>query len=321
MKRLLTCLALLGFGTFATAAEPVYATDIRPILADNCYECHGPDKAKGGLRLDSPDGIRAGSKQRAVIIPGNPGKSPLYTVTMLPPNDDDFMPAKGEPLKAVQQDLLKAWIAAGAKFGDGAPASTTTPIAAAESPTIERSAAAPARDPRQTPALAKLLATGMAVEADGDGWLVNAAHLPKGVNEEHLRLFSPAGPDIVNLGLAGSGITDRQVKLLAPLTGLLCLDLSRNPDLGDIGLGELARLPAANTLESLNLYATGITDRGVDSLGKFTALDRIYLWQTKLTPTGIERLHKVLLDCHIVLGPTDLPSQPLVKGAGKRKKK
>ncbi len=124
MKRLLTCLALLGFGTFATAAEPVYATDIRPILADNCYECHGPDKAKGGLRLDSPDGIRAGSKQRAVIIPGNPGKSPLYTVTMLPPNDDDFMPAKGEPLKAVQQDLLKAWIAAGAKFGDGAPAST-----------------------------------------------------------------------------------------------------------------------------------------------------------------------------------------------------
>ncbi|HLW67054.1 MAG TPA: c-type cytochrome domain-containing protein, partial [Gemmataceae bacterium] len=74
-KRILFSVALLGsVAGIAHAAEPIgYNHDIRPILSDNCFKCHGPDSAarKAGLRLDKREvAIEAGA-----IVPGQPDKS------------------------------------------------------------------------------------------------------------------------------------------------------------------------------------------------------------------------------------------------------
>ncbi|MCH9022117.1 MAG: hypothetical protein IID32_05075, partial [Planctomycetes bacterium] len=61
-----------------------FATRIEPIQAKHCYQCHGAEKRKGKLRLDSPDAIRQGSENGLVVIPGKPEKSSLYTLTTLP---------------------------------------------------------------------------------------------------------------------------------------------------------------------------------------------------------------------------------------------
>src|SRR5262245_23280069 len=67
---------LLLFAAGARAADPVeFNRDVRPVLADNCFGCHGPDSAarKAKLRLDRrDDAIKAG-----VIVPGKPDESPL----------------------------------------------------------------------------------------------------------------------------------------------------------------------------------------------------------------------------------------------------
>src|SRR6188768_4594640 len=95
------------------AAEPLrYNRDIRPILSDNCFACHGPDKdkRKAGLRLDlKEDAFRKLDSGDFAIVPGKPDQSRLLHVISLPPDDDDHMPpAKtGKKLTAAQVDLLK----------------------------------------------------------------------------------------------------------------------------------------------------------------------------------------------------------------------
>ncbi|HND51925.1 MAG TPA: DUF1549 domain-containing protein [Pirellulaceae bacterium] len=92
-----------------------YNRDIRPILADNCFACHGPDKnsRKGDLRLDQAD---AALRSRA-IVPGKPDESELIT-RILATDADELMPPpkSNKHLTEAQKQLLKRWIAEGAKY-------------------------------------------------------------------------------------------------------------------------------------------------------------------------------------------------------------
>jgi formylglycine-generating enzyme required for sulfatase activity len=102
---------------FAGAAEKIdFALDIKPLLEANCVSCHGPEKPKGDLRLDSRTGAIKGGDDGAALVPGDPKKSPLYTSTILPADHDDLMPPsnKGGPLPKEQTDLLASWIQEGA---------------------------------------------------------------------------------------------------------------------------------------------------------------------------------------------------------------
>ncbi|MFM7188560.1 MAG: PSD1 and planctomycete cytochrome C domain-containing protein [Armatimonadota bacterium] len=95
-------------------ASPGYNRDIRPILSDTCFPCHGPDSAKrkAGLRLDIRD---AAIKQKA-IIPGTLGGSLWNRITQTSP--DLLMPPPGahKPLSKEQKETIKAWLLAGAKY-------------------------------------------------------------------------------------------------------------------------------------------------------------------------------------------------------------
>src|SRR5438105_5406618 len=88
--------------------------DIRPILSDNCFLCHGPDKnrRKAKLRLDDREIALA----KRAIVPGKPDESEL--VARISAADDDRMPPPEthKTLTAKQKDLLKRWIAAGAEY-------------------------------------------------------------------------------------------------------------------------------------------------------------------------------------------------------------
>ncbi len=98
------------------ATRPVeFARDVQPIFAKSCVSCHGPEKQKGGYRLDSPAAtLKGGEAFSPAIKPGDSAGSPLiHLVAGLVP--DSLMPAKGDPLTAEQIGLLRAWIDQGAK--------------------------------------------------------------------------------------------------------------------------------------------------------------------------------------------------------------
>src|SRR4051794_15504701 len=80
------------------AADKIdFATEVKPILESACLSCHGGDKPKGGLRLDTRAAAIKGGENGAAVVPGKPQMSPLYTSTILPPGDDKIMPPKGDP--------------------------------------------------------------------------------------------------------------------------------------------------------------------------------------------------------------------------------
>ncbi len=96
-----------------------YNRDIRPILSENCFSCHGTDSAsrKAGLRLDHFETATNKLDDGAVaIVPGQPDKSEMIR-RILATDDDQMPPAKiNKVLKPEQKELLKKWIAAGAKY-------------------------------------------------------------------------------------------------------------------------------------------------------------------------------------------------------------
>ena len=103
------------------AAEPVdFARDVRPILSDRCFACHGPDEPsrKAGLRLDTEAGAKAARGQRTPIVPGNPAASELIRrVTQVQPALRMPPPYAGKkPLTEGEIATLRAWIEQGARW-------------------------------------------------------------------------------------------------------------------------------------------------------------------------------------------------------------
>ncbi len=109
--------AVFGSANWAVAADKIrFATDIQPLFAQRCLECHGPDKQKGGLRLDRLDSLLREQKSGAsAVVPGHLDKSEIIR-RITSDDPDEVMPSKGEPLGADEIGKLKAWVASGAEF-------------------------------------------------------------------------------------------------------------------------------------------------------------------------------------------------------------
>jgi mono/diheme cytochrome c family protein len=112
----LTAVYFLLAGRGAPSGPDVdYARDIRPILARSCVSCHGPDKQRGGLRLDTPAGLRAGGDSGPPVVAGDSARSRLYRA-ITGAKDVNAMPPKEPRLASAEVDRIKAWIDQGAKF-------------------------------------------------------------------------------------------------------------------------------------------------------------------------------------------------------------
>ena len=119
------CFALLFFipapDCRAQVVEPLrYNRDISPILSDNCFACHGPDKGnrKAGLRLDEREAALAPAESGdAAIVPGDVKQSTLIE-RILTDDADVIMPPpqSHKKLTTAQKETLKRWIAEGAKY-------------------------------------------------------------------------------------------------------------------------------------------------------------------------------------------------------------
>ncbi|HEV8606074.1 MAG TPA: PSD1 and planctomycete cytochrome C domain-containing protein [Tepidisphaeraceae bacterium] len=100
-------------------AKIEFNRDIRPILSENCYQCHGPDKnaRKAELRLDTRDGLFSPIDGNSPIVPGNLQKSELYR-RITTTDRDEIMPKpkSGKKLTAKQIALFKLWIEQGATW-------------------------------------------------------------------------------------------------------------------------------------------------------------------------------------------------------------
>jgi hypothetical protein len=230
--------------------------DVAEIFADRCWDCHGPDKQKAKLRLDTAEGIAS------VVTPGDPATSELFFRVTLPSEDDDRMPPKGDPLSAEQIAEVEAWIIAGAPWVG--VASSTEAIAAASEALV-----------------ALQWATGALVvplSGDPSGPIrVDFSHVDDDIPEAALAALAPFAPVLGELSLAGHDVAWEGVAAMGPFPVLEVLKLERSTITDDAIAPLLRKTPA---LVRLNLHSTAITSAIEDHISTLENLRRLVLFNT-----------------------------------------
>ncbi len=106
-------LSFLSASAWSQSSEDFFEAEIRPLLAEHCWNCHGSETQWNGLRLDSIDAIMRGGDSGAALVPGNPDASLLYRAVLR--NQGLEMPPE-DPLSERQVQAIRIWIESGAAW-------------------------------------------------------------------------------------------------------------------------------------------------------------------------------------------------------------
>ena len=122
-------IAAIVAGTAGAAEDPLaqYEREVRPILEQTCFKCHGAEKQKGGLRLDQKEGMLGGGDSgEPALVRGKSAESQLIKL-ITSTNPDEVMPQKADRLKPEQIAILKSWIDRGAHLPESGASADTPP--------------------------------------------------------------------------------------------------------------------------------------------------------------------------------------------------
>ena len=266
----------------AAASVAFFASRVAPIFEDKCVQCHGPEKKKGKLRLDTFDFVMRGGKDGVVVKPGDAKSSELYRRVTLPRDNKDAMPAEGKPgLSSAELKVIEFWISSGA-----AEALAVEKVSAAPPPVPVKPVLPPlAADYRPRTSEIAALETKFGVrliprsQNPRDGLILRTVSFPERCDDAVLSGLKPVADLILEAELARTKVTDEGMKTLGSFVNLRSVDLSRTA-VTSRGLAPLASL---GKLESLNLTGTDVDDQGVLPFRNKQGLRHLYLFGTKCT--------------------------------------
>jgi hypothetical protein len=315
MKTLVAIIAVAGAAAGLTAEEKVdFVKDIQPVLQQKCLKCHGPEKQKAMLRLDSRDAAIEGGDGGPSLVAGDGAKSELVRRISLPKTDDDFMPAEGEPLPKEQIAQIKKWIDEGAvwpgtaRLKESANAKPAGPAA----PELPKNFKPSGGEQKAVAALAQKGIHLRPIAINTPWRVANLRLLGTSVNDATLASLKDVA-SLVDLNLATTKITDKGLESLRRLKNLrrLHLELTAVTDAG------LSNLKPFKNLTYLNLYGTNVTDAGLEHLKGLKYLRNLYVWQSKVTDEGVKGLKATLPNLEVSTGRE---SAELMKKADEEKK-
>jgi mono/diheme cytochrome c family protein len=291
---LFVTLAAVGLPLRTVEAEGKvdFSGEIKPILESVCVQCHGPEKQKGKLRLDSKEAWLKGGENGPVFKAGHPEESDFLQRVNLAEDQDDVMPPKGKAdhLTPAQIDLVKRWITEGGGWPEGVVA-----VASPKKGGVAREQGdlvGPLPSANELKAVDELARRGIKVRplASGINWRrVDLRSVAEKVSAEDLAELARI-PSIQELNLAGAPLHDADLANIAALKNLAVLHLENTP-ITDEGLTHLGKL---EELTYLNLFGTAVTDAGLKNLAGLKHLKWLYLAGTKVTASGVRELRRRL---------------------------
>lgn len=274
----------------ASSADPntFYGARIQPIFTARCINCHGADKHKGNLRLDSYRGLMRGGKDGTVIQTGNIQGSDLFRRITLPAGHDDFMPKGKPPLTADEVKTIELWIGAGASDKIAVNAIKDAPSGSAVLTEVKFEEI----DPTEVAKLRAEIAPAVAelrkqfpniLDYDSRGAAdlrLNASILGSRFGDRDLATFTPIAEHIIVADFSRTAITDHSAATIAAMKRLRVLRLM-DTHLTD---ATFLRLETLNQLESLDVYGTPITPAVLPVIAKLPKLSHFYAGQTGIAP-------------------------------------
>ncbi len=307
----------------------LYADLVVPILNAKCAGCHGAEKPKGKLRVDSLEAILKGGNEGAAVVAGKVAESPLLQRVYLPLNDDEHMPPEDkEQLTEQETAVLAFWVASGAKDSgtvaelkpdEKALAAATHVLGNLPKP---KDAVAKADAPKIDPETEKLIqetigriekggASLMAIAQDTPDLRFSALNVSKEFNDDRLAELKPVASQIKWIDLARTQVSDKGLAHLAGMSNLTRLHLE-NTGITDAGLDSLKGLAQ---LEYLNLYGTQVSDAGLEKLSGLKNLKKVFVWQSKVTDAGAAKLAAAIPGIDVNTGWKEPQAQPVALAA------
>lgn len=298
--------ANIFFDTAAIQSAQVYADIIQPILTEKCTSCHGPEKQKGGLRLDELAFILKGGKHGSVLGKGSE-KSILLTRLLLPPDDDEHMPPKEKgQLSRHQITLIQWWIRNGAidktnvsdwsqddKVREALASLTGGSVDDIQSKQ-EVYTSIPLADPQLIEQLRKAGAMVVPVSMESGALNVSLLNLTDSSNR-FWEILVKLSPQVVSLRAEHASINNGVLPYIAQLTELQKLSL-KGTKIQDEGIENLTRL---TRLRSLNLSGTGVSGKGISVIKGMNELLYLYLQGCQLTAKEMEDIRSKMPNCTI----------------------
>ena len=223
--------------------DSFYARHIYPIFDANCVVCHGAQKVKGGLRMDTYDRLMRGGKEGAVIIPGKPERSILLERITLPPDHKKFMPSEGKPpLKPEEIAWIRAWIQQGASQEVKSLAGIDVPEPFREEPVPQVGDYSKMMGEISQTAKSAGVTLVPVSKNLGDGLILNTVDAGPKFGDAQLAGLVRFAPYIVEAELGRTSVTDGSFATLGKFSHLRALHLEGTAVTG-AGLANLTQLP------------------------------------------------------------------------------
>ena len=288
---------------FTLMAVIDFEKQVLPIFQDRCMECHKAPfeqngrvkKPKAGLRLDGASHIVAGSEDGPVVVVDHPSQSSLYQRVILPSDDDDIMPPKGDPLSFSEQELIRKWIAQGVDFGrwvgatDGVRQLGVTGPAVHELPKylLFYDRLANGLTPLEPSRLTDFqLNSSLIVRSIGkQNPLIEVRVVTDGgkINDQVILRLSGLGNHLTHLDLRNSSITNESLSTISSFKNLSKLNI-RATGVEDDGIARLIKMP---NLKSLNLSETKVSSKSLKSLLLLSSLEELSIWNCQIPESEI----------------------------------
>ena len=323
-------LASICFGLSAKAdhhEKVLFKELVTPILEAKCIGCHGADKQKGKLRLDTIEAILKGGSEGLAVVAGNVTESSLIERSLLPIDDDEHMPPEKKPqLTKEEIAVLDFWIRSGAKT-DATIAQLKPPaevdamikVVIANPPKGAQAAAVakidPAKQKAAEAAIGNVEKTGaslMAIAQDTPDLRFSALNVARKYGDKNLEVLKPVADQVKWMDLARTQVTDAGMAHVGAMKNLTRLHLE-NTKITDAGLDHLKNL---GELEYLNLYGTLVTDAGIAKLAGLKKLKKLFVWETKVTDAGAKKISAAIPGVNVNTGWKEpAPAKPVLVAA------
>jgi len=281
------------------------------IFEKKCYVCHGKNKQKGELRLDTKEAMLKGG-ENGKIISDNAANSLIIERLLLPLDNEDHMPPKEKKqLSKLEIRYLTWWIESGANFERTLselefPDSLHDVLSKEEIKIVDNTVPGLEVAAAETKALEILRSLDVIVMPLGENsnyLSVNFVNLLPENHEEILNHLVTINPQLVWLNLDYQNLEEDSWEKIGLLTNLRKLTV-RNTNLDD---GKLIHFNSLDKLVYLNLVGTNVTAVGLQKIENILSLESLYLYQTNIDKTEFEKLQKIFPNTRIDSGNYFVP--------------
>ncbi|QNL50605.1 hypothetical protein H8S90_03085 [Olivibacter sp. SDN3] len=295
----------------------VYSDIVQPLLQNRCYSCHGSEKQKGKLRLDTRDFMLKGGEEGVALVPGNVEESEMIRRLLLPVSNEYHMPPKEKPqLTEKEVKLLEWWIRSGAdihkKVGDFPQQDDVADILldleqeVETDQTVEPSSMLSQEVPEaDASVIEELRQEGVVLlPIVNNSNYLSASFVTAEVTTDLLEKLVLLKRQLVYLDLSYASIDDEAIAVAANFDNLLRINLS-NTAISDAGLQYLSKL---KHLKYINLVRTKVTAQGVIALKNMPDLKNVYLYESAVDKKDSSALNEALGMVNIDFGGYEVPT-------------